>query len=237
MQRIATELQNATGGCFTTKTKSGAILDICTAPGGFLVAAMALNDPSLRIRACPLPFSQGSYKIILPHENNHAIQISYLDITMFAEDMGMGLNEISASHPDHRQFMHAPIYHEGESIRLQTSSFVLALEHLRPGGTLITLLHKIEVWGMACLLQTMSMFSEVRVHKPKSGRANRSFFYVVAKNVQSASREAEVYQAARESGPQSEELVAEFGPRLVKLGRSVCFTQANALAKAPFLRN
>ncbi|KAK0658904.1 hypothetical protein QBC41DRAFT_287445 [Cercophora samala] len=280
MQRIAMELHNATDGCFTTSTKPGAILDVCAAPGGFLTAAMALNDPGLRVRACTLPFSEGGYKVLLPHKKNETINITYCDVTMLAEDLGVNLDEIPASHPDHgkftpRQFAADERYdiavcdghllrtqerssyrERRESLRLQNSSLVLALEHLRPGGTLIVLLHKIEMWRIACFLQTMTTFSEVRVHKPKTGHTKRSSFYMIAKNVQSDSGEAkeavqtwknlwriatfgtdeEVAQAVRESGPSAEELLAEFGPQLIKLGRSVWSTQANALAKAPFIK-
>ncbi|KAK4199014.1 hypothetical protein QBC40DRAFT_255564 [Triangularia verruculosa] len=283
MQRIAAELHNVTSGCFTTTTKPGAILDVCAAPGGFLAAAIARNDHDLQVRACTLPFSQGGYKILLPYEGNNAIKISYLDITMLAEDMGVDLKDIPASHPDQDKFMprqfannekhyydiaicdghvlrtqeRSSYREKRESVRLQTSSFVLALEHLLPGGTLIVLLHKIEMWRIACLLQTMSRFSEVQVHKPKSGHAKRSSFYMVAKDVRSDSKEAEeavqawkdlwrvatfgsdeeAYQAVKDSGPPAEQLLAEFGPELVELGRSVWLTQANALAKAPFIKN
>ncbi|KAK4683054.1 hypothetical protein QC764_121740 [Podospora pseudoanserina] len=280
MQKIASELHNATDGCFTTVTKPGAILDVCAAPGGFLAAAMALNDPDLRVRACTLPFSQGGYKVLLPHENNDAIDINYCDVTMLAEDFGVKIEEIPASHPDHNKFMprqftideqydiaicdghvlrtqeRASYREKRESIRLQNGSFVLALEHLRPGGTFIALLHKIEMWRIACLLQTMSRFSDVRVYKPKCGHAKRSSFYMIAKDVQSHSSEAkeaiktwkniwyvatfgtdqEVYQAIKDSGPSAEELLADFGPQLITLGRPVWLTQAKALAKAPFIK-
>ncbi|KAK0701116.1 hypothetical protein B0T21DRAFT_417346 [Apiosordaria backusii] len=157
MQRIATELHNSTDGCFTTTTKPGAILDVCAAPGGFLAAAISLNDPNLQVRAFTLPFSQGGYKVLLPYQQHDAYKISYLDVTMLAEDMGVEQNEIPSSHPDHDKFLPRQFatseqhyydvaicdghvlrtqerssYRERrrEYIRLQTSSFVLALEHL-----------------------------------------------------------------------------------------------------------
>ena len=44
------------------------------------------------------------------------------------------------------------------------------------------------------------------------------------------------HNALLENAPGAEALLKEFGPRLVELGKKIWDIQANALAKAPFLR-
>ncbi len=48
--------------------------------------------------------------------------------------------------------------------------------------------------------------------------------------------DAMYHNALLENAPGAEALLKEFGPRLVELGKKIWDIQANALAKAPFLR-
>lgn len=146
-----------------------------------------------------------------------------------------------------------------EAWRLTITQLALGLEHLAPGGKMIILLHKVEAWGTVDLLWTFAQFSSIRLFKPKQGHAKRSSFYLIASNIQSQHPEAiravegwkeswkyatlrtdeeyhEFVKAYAKEKPSAEQVLEEFGPRLVELGRNVWKVQADALAKAPFIR-
>ncbi|KAI3326577.1 hypothetical protein HD806DRAFT_411212 [Xylariaceae sp. AK1471] len=137
------------------------------------------------------------------------------------------------------------------------TQLVIALEHVKPGGTILALIHKVESWKCVLLLHTFCKFSSVQVFKPKRGRAKRLSCYLVASNIQPRHEDAiqaiqtwkqlwktatfeteeEYKQLVRSFEPNVEEILDDFGPMLVKLGRAAWETQAAALAKAPFVRN
>lgn len=73
-----------------------------------------------------------------------------------------------------------------EPARLCCAQLVLALTRLKTGGTLVILLHKVDAWNSARLIQTVNSFSTgpVRLFKPERKHATRSSFYLVAKGVQ-----------------------------------------------------
>lgn len=274
--RIAEELHRVTLG-FATKTCPGSVLDMCAAPGGFLAAATNLNT-GCEALGFSLPPSDGGYNVLLGGEYRDCVKL--LDITMLAEDMGV--TDIPADHPDARKFLprqieetrlfdlvicdghvlrtHAPIrasYRETrEGDRLKTTQLALGLEHLMPGGTMIILLHKLEAWDTLCYFRTFSKFSSTILHKPISGHATRSSFYMVARDVRRKDSEAilaiekwkavwraatfgtdeEYEEALRKEEQSAEELLEEFGSVLAERGKEVWKTQARALAKAPFIR-
>jgi 23S rRNA U2552 (ribose-2'-O)-methylase RlmE/FtsJ len=276
MRRIGEELHNATLG-FATRTYPGNILDMCAAPGGFLATAMHLNPDSEAV-AFSLPLSDGGYNILLTEDTK--LSVKFLDITMLAADMGV--TDIPKKHPDAGKFLpcqmketqlfdlvlcdghvlrtHAPArasYRETrEPARLKTTQLALGLEHIRPGGTMVVLFHKVECWDTMCFLRRFSKFSSVQLYKPIAGHAKRSSFYMVATNVKRQDPEAilaienleavwraatfgtdEDFAEALRKGEQSaEDVLEEFGSVLVKHGRKVWETQANALAKAPFIK-
>lgn len=280
MKKIGHELHDVTGAFATTVPLSEQpdILDMCMAPGGFLATALDLN-PDARALAYSLPPSDGGHKVLLPPRPN--ISTKFIDITMLATDMGA--HDIPAGHVDSGKFLprhfdptrrfdlilcdgqvlrtHAPTrasYREKrEARRLSTVQLALSLEHIRPGGTIVILLHKIEAWRSLKTIYTFSKFSSVRLYKPRAGHATRSSFYMVANSVRSERPEAlaaveewkeawrsatfdadEEYVELLRKGEQGvAEVLAEFGPELVRLGREVWDVQAKALAKAPYIKN
>ncbi|WDK17053.1 hypothetical protein CGRA01v4_08336 [Colletotrichum graminicola] len=143
-----------------------------------------------------------------------------------------------------------------EARRLTATQLALGLEHLEPGGTMVVLLHKVEAWDTVLLLWKFSKFSTVRLFKPTKRHVNRSSFYMVASKVQSLSAAAtaaikvwkEVWRVAtfdlngemkhnwREEEPSAKELIDEFGDQLIRLGKHIWKTQADALEKAAFIR-
>ncbi|KAJ5617070.1 hypothetical protein N7537_002184 [Penicillium hordei] len=277
MNTIGHELDKATNAFKIQPVDSTppAILDICMAPGAFLEIALKKN-PGSHALAFSLPVSCGGYRSRLASGLN--VKQVFLDVTMLAADMGV--DQIPGGHEDSENFLprqldegrlfdfaicdgqvlrqhsRAPYRESREARRLAATQLALGLQHLRPGGTLIVLLHRLEAWNIANLIWMFHKISLVRLFKPKKGHAKRSSFYMVATNVESQHPEAveavrrwkEIWRIAtfgsdEEYGEMTldkdqsvETLVEAFGPKLVKLGKPIWKTQANALAKAPFMK-
>ncbi|XXH01841.1 hypothetical protein Hte_008203 [Hypoxylon texense] len=278
MKKIGEELHQVTKAFEIRQNKSTQprILDMCMAPGGFLATALGKN-PNAWALAFSLPMSNGGHRVLLPVASN--VEKRYLDITMLADDMGS--EEIPDDHPESGRFLprqfkpgqlfdlvlcdgqvlrtheRAPYREKREAKRLTVTQLALGMEHLRPGGTMVVLLHKIEKYHTANLLRTFSKFSSVRSFKPERGHRLRSSFYMVATNVQSQHPDAiqaikawkaawkvatfgtdgDYEHSARIDGGDAEEMLAEFGADLVNMGRQAWRVQADALLKAPFIRN
>ncbi|KAK6949831.1 hypothetical protein Daesc_008152 [Daldinia eschscholtzii] len=276
MIRIGHELHRSTGA-FATQPGSQHpnILDMCMAPGGFLEVALS-KSPASSALAFSLPVSDGGHKVFLRKDLD--VEIRYLDVTMLAADMGV--DKIPKDHPDADRFLPSqldqhiyfdPVFCDGqvlrthsrapyraqrEAKRLTATQLALGLNHLRPGGTMIVLLYKLEAWDTVNILWIFSKFSVVKLVKPKSGHAKRSSFYMVATNIQSRHPDAiqaidtwkaawkvatfgsdEEYQRMIWNGELDvEQLLDEFGLELMALGKEIWRVQADALAKAPFIQ-
>ncbi|KGO40942.1 hypothetical protein PEX1_085710 [Penicillium expansum] len=277
MQIIGREMDKATNAFKIQQVDSTppAILDMCMAPGAFLDIALKKN-PGSRALAFSLPVSCGGHRSRLASSLN--TKQVFLDVTMLAADMDM--NEIPESHDDAENFLPRQLedgqlfdlvicdgqvlrqhpratYREGrEARRLVTVQLALGLQHLRPGGTMVILLHKLESWDVVNLIWKFHKISSVRLFKPKKCHAKRSSFYMLATNIQSQNPEAveavkrwkRIWQVATfgsdeeynkvisDEDPSVETLVEDFGPKLVKLGKAIWKIQANALANAPFMK-
>ena len=247
---------------------------MCAAPGGFLSVAVRVN-PGCEVVGFSLPRSGGGYPIIPGALRD---RVKHLDVTMLAEDMGV--TAIPADHPDAGKFLsrrleetqlfdlvicdghvlrpHAQFrssYRESrEGARLKTAQLAIGLQHLKPGGTAVVLLHKVEAWETVSYFRRFSKFSSVRLYKPAGGHGTRSSFYMVATGVNREHPEAglaidawkrvwrtatfgtdeEYKEALRAGEPSVEQLLDEFGPVLTQNGRSVWEQQAKFLAKASF---
>ncbi|KAF6828252.1 FtsJ-like methyltransferase family protein [Colletotrichum plurivorum] len=277
MKTIGAEMHAATGA-FAIEADDGAprILDMCMAPGGFLATALSKN-PGATAVGFSLPKSHGGHRTLVPLSDK--VRVRYLDITMLAEDVGLA-DRIPANHPDKDNFLprqlgehedfhlvlcdgqvlrtHArPAYREHcEARRLTLTQLALGLSHLRPGGTLVALLHRVESWNCVQLLQDFSQIADVQLFKPARSHAKRSSFYVVARNVRSRSPEAlaaaarwkkgweaatfrlgeQEWEEFRRGEPDPHEVLREFGEELIGLGSGVWEIQANALDRAPWTR-
>lgn len=277
MENIGDDMHQLTG-VFQIESpdpRKHSILDMCMAPGGFLATALRIN-PRARVLGFSLPKSNGGHIVLLPR--NHNVTLKFLDITMLAADMG--LTDIPYDHPDAGNFLPSQFkskqrfnlalcdgqvlrHHERaayrenrEARRLTLVQLALGLEHIKPGGTMIVLLHKAEAPDTVQLLHTFEKFASVRLYKPTKSHAKRSSFYMLATNIRADCEEAamainrwkEVWKMATlgtddmyhktllENALDAEALLKEFGPRLVELGKEIWDIQANALAKAPFVR-
>lgn len=183
------------------------ILDICMAPGGLLSVALLNNRNDL---AFSLPVEDGGHAVLLGKDA--PIDIRMVDITMLAADMG--IQDIPVDHADAANFLPQQLHpcqlfdialcdgqvlrtqprasyrEHREAQRLLSTQLALSLEHLRPGGTMIALFHKVENTSTIRLLHQLSQIANIELFKPLKAHANRSSFYVIAREVRSDSIEA-----------------------------------------------
>lgn len=279
MRSIGDELQAKTNA-IVQSSESGEeikILDLCMAPGGYTDCALKYN-PTATACGITLPPAKGGHELLLLSSRS---KVSYLDITMLVGEMGVRLDEVPPTHPDYARFLTERPYIEetfhlvfcdgqvlrchqraeyrepNEALRLTVSQLVLALQRIRPGGTLVILLHKLEAWDTAQLIYQFRQFSSVALFKPEKKHAIRSSFYLVARNVQpenaSAKEAVEGWKRAwrnatfgGQNGTGQEKvmpdaahvraLLSDFGKDLIQLGQPIWETQANALSKADFVK-
>ncbi|KAL4942697.1 hypothetical protein BDV06DRAFT_158423 [Aspergillus oleicola] len=282
MQKIAREMNQ---DCSALKLKSFSphqlsILDMCMAPGGYLTTALRLN-PQAKALAFTLPPADGGHDVLLPESSR--VTTRFLDVTMLAADAGISSNEIPPDHPYADKFLSSQISEDQrfdltfcdgqvrrthprpehrkrrEATRLILTQLIISLTHLKPGGTMVVLLHKLEAPDVVLLLHAFDKFATVRLFKPIKSHATRSSFYMIATDVMSHSGEAKaaierwrntwkiatfefgiersVYTAlVHKDSPEVERVVEEFGARLIELGRKIWDIQANALEKASWMR-
>lgn len=204
MQRIGNELQRRTRALTVPRSQqeNSHFLDLCMAPGGFLHAAMELNRHACAT-AYSLPVEDGGHEILLPEHQN--VKVKLLDITMLAADLG--LDNIPKEHPDRNNFLpkefgegrvfdivfcdgqvlrthkRAAYREKREERRLTVTQLALGLEHVKPGGTIIILLHKLEAVDTVELLCQFNRFSSITLFKPAKCHAKRSSFYMIASNI------------------------------------------------------
>ncbi|KAI9043208.1 uncharacterized protein KD926_004392 [Aspergillus affinis] len=276
MKEIGEYMHQVTGALRIPSSPSDTprILDMCMAPGGFLATALKIN-PESQALAFSLPISQKGHDVLLPKDPR--VILKFLDITMLAADMG--LVDIPFDHPDGPNFLSRQLgpelfdlifcdghvlrnhdraaYREHtEATRLTLTQLALGLEHLRPGGTMIVLLHKIEALHNVQLLYTFSKFSTVRLFKHPKIHGKRSSFYMIATDIKSHGIDAAkaierwkriwrvattgtlnmYYKALCEDNYDMNEILHDFGSELVQLGRNVWNIQARELKKAPWTR-
>jgi 23S rRNA U2552 (ribose-2'-O)-methylase RlmE/FtsJ len=270
MQQIGDELEDQTLALsqISEGTEEVKILDLCMAPGGYTASALKYN-PGAKAFGITLPYAQGGHKVLFKSYNSTVL---FLDITMLAKEFGV--EHPPLTHPEHKSFLKERPYSEHkfhlifcdgqvlrthqraehreqhEARRLTVSQLILALQRIRPGGTMIVLLHKVESWATTELLYHLNQFSSIQLFKPKQKHALRSSFYLVAKNVQPDTDGAKL---AVESWIQSwwnatfggengtgdadvkastdyvQTVLDDFGSKLIALGRPVWQIQANAL--------
>ncbi|KAH7161244.1 hypothetical protein EDB81DRAFT_755816 [Dactylonectria macrodidyma] len=277
MRYVAQNLHRVTKAFdFSKIPNQPAILDTCFAPGGF-VTFFLKEYPGARVKAMTLPIEQGGHRVLLSHDN---LDIEYLDVTMLAGDMGVTEDDVPDSYPD----KDALIFHktlsaedkfdlalcDGQVLRTQspseweefsgvsplaTSQFALSLEHLKPGGTMVILLHRLEAWRTVKLLHTLRKFSLVQLYKYPYWSAVESSFYGVAKNVQSDGLLAakaiadwkddwktfNLLTLGANANPNKEfpadnedaqAVLKDFGEELVQIGKIIWETQEEALHRA-----
>jgi 23S rRNA U2552 (ribose-2'-O)-methylase RlmE/FtsJ len=275
MQNIAREMNRSTR-CFQKyQSRDTLILDVCMAPGGF---SQYLLDslPSSTVRGISLPPENGGHKIFL--RSTGRAEVVLFDITMLKcemeeEDRAV---DIPPGHADADNFINdrpfistkfdialcdgqvlrthkRPEYRENlEASRLCVSQFVFAMNRIRTGGTMIVLLHKLQLWRSFELIYTFSKFATVQLFKPAKAHRIRGSFYMVATDVNPSTTAAleaistwkEVWRAATfdkspSQDPPAETVMAmlsEFGESYLKMGNPIWQIQKDALEEADFTK-
>lgn len=146
--------------------------------------------------------------------------------------------------PEHRE--------KFEGLRLRTSQLILALQRIATGGTLVMLLHKADNWGTAQLHHQFNQFSAIQLFKPEKRHNHRNSFYLVAKNIQPHTQAAQAavsgwkerWRQATFGGPEGtgafvayedtatvQEMIDDFGTKLIELARPIWKIQSDALVK------
>ncbi|RAL59206.1 hypothetical protein DID88_006661 [Monilinia fructigena] len=249
------------------------ILDLCMAPGGYTAAALS-HRSAFQAYGITLAPESGGHTIII--DKNRLQGLRFHDITMFKEFCpgGKEIPECFKSRfSDIRPYKSIKfhlVFADGktlrthdrlkdtydanlnkETVRLQTSQLILAMNRMHNGGTLVMLLHKVDTWHSAFLLYTFSKFAKVEIFKPIKKHATRSSFYMVATDINVNHTIAltaieswkEDWFRATFGGPDKtglpkeeprsevvQELLTEFGPKLIELGHKAWMVQANALS-------
>ncbi|WZH41750.1 Methyltransferase family [Fusarium acuminatum] len=208
MRTIAKDLDKATGALKLSGISNPFLLDMCTAPGGFVDIALAKN-PNLRVRAMSLPVENGGHEVQLTTKK---VNVEFRDITTLACDMGLTRDDIPRNFPGPYDFLFANVFDAGETFdlvfcdgqvlrthqrpewrepreasRLTLTQLALGLEHLNNGGTMVVLLHKLDSWRCFDLIHQFSKMSTVQLFKHPKNHKMRSSFYMVAKNIQADS--------------------------------------------------
>lgn len=278
MKSIAKQLHNSTRAFHFAKGRYPIdVLDFCMAPGGFL--SFVLDTQRVAdVRAFSLPVQEGGHEVLVESDT---INVTFTDITMLAIDMGVTAAEISTDHPDASDFCTRKLLSDGEKFnlvicdgqvlrthqralwregreasRLTLVQLSLGLEHVRPGGTMVILLHKLESWTSLQLLRGLHQFSQLQLFKSSKHHATRSSFYAVARNIQSEHPLAtqmvatwkqqwrvstfgtaeEYREAFHETESDAIAALESFGETYMAMGRHIWATQATALSKAPYTR-
>ncbi|KAG4025124.1 hypothetical protein MFRU_066g00270 [Monilinia fructicola] len=253
------------------------VLDLCMAPGGYTAAALS-HRSAFQAYGITLAPESGGHTVVI--DKNRLQGLRFHDITMFKEFCpgGKEIPECFKSrfsdirpyksikfhlvfadgktlrtHDRLKNTYHADL--NKETVRLQTSQLILAMNRIHNGGTLVMLLHKVDTWHSAFLLYTFSKFSKVEIFKPIKKHATRSSFYMIAKDINVNHTIAltaieswkEDWYRATFGGPDKmglvkeepksevvQELLTEFGPKLIELGHKAWMIQANALSHTTY---
>ncbi|KAF5724230.1 methyltransferase family [Fusarium mundagurra] len=277
MKTIAVDLDKATRALNLSKVEGPALLDMCVAPGGFVDVAWTKN-PDLRIRAMSLPVEQGGHDIKML---DAPVDVEFRDITTLAADMGITKDDVPFNFPGPYDFLFEKVLGDNEKFdlvfcdgqvlrthsraewrepreatRLTLTQTALGLEHLKNGGTMVILMHKLDSWRSFDLIHQFSKMATVKLYKHYRHHKIRSSFYLVAKNIQAESafakemvamwkqrykiatfgtdeEYAEMHRVTRETALVELE---KFGEEYVAMGKKIWKTQASGLKKAPFLK-
>ncbi|KAL7914918.1 hypothetical protein GGI35DRAFT_435570 [Trichoderma velutinum] len=267
---IGNELNFSTGAFDVLQSSvEPSALDMGMAPGGFSATIMK-SHPKTTLRAITLPSDKGGHSVQFRHKR---VKLDLCDINTLAGDMG--LTSIPENHPGASTFTVAKLLGQEmfdvvvcgcqvtrnqelgewrerrEARRLELAQLVIALEHVKSGGTLVVVMHKPEEIHTAELLHIFSTFSEISLFKPQKAHAKRSSFYMVAKKVDTRNDQAiqakEIWKKEwiestlgtaddcanlpKRKADDARKLLDRYGTELVKIGQPIWATQVAGLKR------
>lgn len=82
-----------------------------------------------------------------------------------------------------RRCVHAQL-RPWEAGRLQVSQLILGLSFVKPGGSMLIVLHNLESWNTFATVYNLSRIANITLYKPEKCHAIRSSFHLIATNVQ-----------------------------------------------------
>ncbi|KAJ0122958.1 methyltransferase protein [Diaporthe amygdali] len=273
MNHVGDKMQQATG-VFNLTSKRPSMLALGFAPGGFVAQALKVN-PHVQVVGITLPMKENGMESLVKSLRLDWIQA---DVTMLAVDLGVALHDIPTDHPDAKRFLQRVIrprqqfdlvtceggvlrthqiasYRESrEAHRLKVSQLAISLARVKPGGSMIMLMHKAETWKSLSLFYQFSKFSKVNLFKPEVEHQHRSSFYMIATNIQSQSEAAqkavkqwtsewktatfgtdeEYMKECQGNALDVDEVLKEFGASWVDMCREVWALQIKGLERKSF---
>ena len=248
------------------------VLDLGMAPGGFSASAMK-HKPGSTVRGVTLSIDQGGYPLSVTALPGCQMDVEYLDITMLAEEFGV--TKIPPNHPEGDKFSTARLFAnetfdlvfcDGKVLRnhprpehrepLEPTRFILAqlilaMQRIKPGGSLVVSLHKADSWSSMQLIRQIDRFASVQLFNAPTAQRVSSSFHLIAKEVRPESDTAkeavkkwkEVWWRATFGGEKGtgeaessepefvEGFLDEFGERLINLALPVWQLQVEVLRK------
>ncbi|EEU45632.1 uncharacterized protein NECHADRAFT_80728 [Fusarium vanettenii 77-13-4] len=230
MQKMGRDMNKATRAFDLSGVKKPALLDMCMAPGAFLVQILD-KYPNAQVRAMSLPLKDGGHQVRLGHHN---VAVEFRDITMLAADMSMQIEDVPASGPDPGNLEFAKVFSDSErfdlvlcdgavrrthqrttwregreATRLTITQLAIGLEHLNNGGT---------------MADSISAKTLVLEWKKK---------YKVA----TVGADEEYSKIQKVSNHDAQAALDEFGKEFIVMGRKIWKLQAESLAKASFMKS
>ncbi|EPQ53652.1 hypothetical protein GLOTRDRAFT_45291, partial [Gloeophyllum trabeum ATCC 11539] len=265
MKKIMREIDNHTG-CIPFRRLD--FLDLGCCPGGFSSYILTKNRKARGI-GVSLPVEEGGHESMLENEFQPRFDLYFADITSF---------QLGPSTIDHERFWSLPtpissgrfdlVIVDGHQLRTQVSEYaapwdidrllisqiIIALQTVRPGGTIIIkLTHPESIMTAKVLFLLESLSKRLSTYKPRTMHTKRGSFYAVARGLgKESDRLPEVLHALKElwvemtfGGEEgkgrfllwgdldfavtTEELHRAYLDRLIELGRGVWDAQAQAL--------
>ncbi|RPA91504.1 hypothetical protein L873DRAFT_1714037, partial [Choiromyces venosus 120613-1] len=254
------------------------VLDVCMAPGAFTEFALRRN-PRCFVDGITLPVESGGHEVLLRTSGRRNLTISFTDLTLHTTYLPPGVR-VPEHFPDRHAFATNPplpqmsppydlVICDGQRLRtheqagfrswepgrLLLSQLILALTNIRPGGTMLVLLHRVEQWNTVSLMYRFSQFADISLFKPKSAHATRSSFYLIATRVRPdraapwVSHLRHCWAGLTFGGEEGrgmplddaedlevEDVLRVFGGRLISLGHEIWEAQRDALSSSKWMR-
>ena len=244
------------------------------APGGYTASAIKFN-PNANVFGVTLPTALGGHPVLLQSRN--PTKIVCTDITMEAAELGV--SDLPEEHPDLALFKrkrllpeearfdltfcdgqvlrthaeHRHRYREPhEATRLISAQLVISMQHIRPGGTMIILLHNCDEWKTLQLLQIFDRFSRIQLFKPNPEHASRGSFYLIAQDVNPDHSHAlaakdswlqawkdATFSRKQQALPSEQEVLDvlhAFGERLIELAEPIWAIQKQGIENAKWFK-